>query len=168
MEFLVRTLFCLMFFFSQAVSPSFSDQRTEIICMDEQGILECVGGTIAIDSAVFGRTDTTSCPVNPPPTSLTGCEVDVVSGVNARCAAVDLCTLPGTSTGAEYLLEEPPCPDVRSKYLNISYHCKDSNECDLQLHNCDEHATCTNTPGSFICSCKTGYTGNGRECRGMF
>jgi len=41
----------------------------------------------------------------------------------------------------------------------------DVNECVLQTHNCAVNtATCTNTVGSFTCSCKTGYTGNGVTC----
>jgi len=33
---------------------------------------------------------------------------------------------------------------------------------------CDDEATCTNTPGSFSCSCKSGYQGNGFDCSGTF
>ena len=29
---------------------------------------------------------------------------------------------------------------------------------------CHSNATCNNTDGSFICSCNTGYTGNGTTC----
>jgi len=42
----------------------------------------------------------------------------------------------------------------------------DINECSLGIHNCHANATCTNTQGSFTCSCKTGYSGNGRNCSG--
>ena len=37
----------------------------------------------------------------------------------------------------------------------------DINECRLNRHNCNMSATCTNTPGSFFCTCKPGYTGDG-------
>ena len=33
--------------------------------------------------------------------------------------------------------------------------------------NCNLHATCTNTVGSFTCACNTGYSGNGVDCTGM-
>ena len=43
-------------------------------------------------------------------------------------------------------------------------------ECDLGLDDCDDPrvADCINIPGSFSCTCKTGYTGNGRNgtCKG--
>ena len=32
------------------------------------------------------------------------------------------------------------------------------------MSNCAADATCTDTPGSFICTCNLGYTGNGTVC----
>ena len=41
----------------------------------------------------------------------------------------------------------------------------DINECEnSDLNNCDGNAQCTNTKGSFICSCNPGYTGDGINC----
>ena len=40
-------------------------------------------------------------------------------------------------------------------------------ECaDPALNNCHADATCTNTVGSYTCSCDVGYTGNGVTCSG--
>ncbi|CAA3024223.1 Serine threonine kinase [Olea europaea subsp. europaea] len=47
----------------------------------------------------------------------------------------------------------------------LSPGCTDIDEC--ENNPCDENGICTNTPGSFTCSCKHGYTGNGtKEGRG--
>ena len=46
--------------------------------------------------------------------------------------------------------------------------CADVNECTMNTHNCADEADCTNTEGGFTCECKTGYSGNGIQCSGMF
>ena len=42
---------------------------------------------------------------------------------------------------------------------NIAAGCIDVNECGAP-GTCGENSLCTNIPGSFICQCKPGYTGN--------
>ncbi len=44
--------------------------------------------------------------------------------------------------------------------------CVNDDECvgDGSGHNCDIHATCTDTDGSFSCACNSGYTGDGMSC----
>lgn len=37
----------------------------------------------------------------------------------------------------------------------------DVNEC--ESNPCNEHGICTNTPGSYSCSCGDGYSGDGRK-----
>lgn len=32
---------------------------------------------------------------------------------------------------------------------------------------CDEHASCLNTNGSYVCTCIPPYTGDGKKCAGM-
>ena len=57
----------------------------------------------------------------------------------------------------------------RQNKFNIyfNYH-SDADECLNNSHNCSENATCTNIEGSFNCSCKPGYIGNGHNCSGWF
>ena len=40
----------------------------------------------------------------------------------------------------------------------------DVDECATGDHDCDENAICENIPGSFSCSCKDGYRGDGKTC----
>ena len=42
----------------------------------------------------------------------------------------------------------------------------DDDECAAMPGPCDANAVCTNTDGSFECTCKVEYTGNGRICSG--
>lgn len=48
--------------------------------------------------------------------------------------------------------------------IKCPINCTDINEC-LQTP-CDQNAACANMPGSFECSCNTGYVGTGLSCSG--
>ena len=39
-------------------------------------------------------------------------------------------------------------------------------ECKVDKHDCDLNANCTNTYGSYKCTCMEGYTGDGHSCAG--
>ena len=43
----------------------------------------------------------------------------------------------------------------------------DINECEAGTDGCSENADCTNTDGSYTCSCSSGYSGDGTSCVGM-
>lgn len=43
----------------------------------------------------------------------------------------------------------------------------DRDECSDGSHDCDEKAICSNTRGSYVCKCKMGFMGNGKNCEGM-
>ena len=62
---------------------------------------------------------------------------------------------------------------VHCSKVNMSLHAfyfvwfyADSNECHEDRHNCHTDANCTNTKGSFFCTCDTGYSGDGVTCEG--
>lgn len=43
----------------------------------------------------------------------------------------------------------------------------DIDEClSSESNDCDQNAMCTNTEGSFVCRCKRGYNGDGKNCTG--
>ena len=44
------------------------------------------------------------------------------------------------------------------------YLCSDINECASGAHDCSTTAICTNTPGSYQCTCRPFYVGNGNVC----
>ena len=52
-------------------------------------------------------------------------------------------------------------------YLLYETCLSDINECNAETDNCDVNAKCTNTEGSFTCTCNKGYTGDGETCTGM-
>ncbi|KAF2348656.1 EGF domain, partial [Trinorchestia longiramus] len=73
---------------------------------------------------------------------------------------------PGEPTGPTDLEAKPPQPrpifDPAVRTTGYSYTaCPDLDECFLQLHKCHQLATCTNTEGSYNCTCKQGFKGDG-------
>ena len=42
----------------------------------------------------------------------------------------------------------------------------DVNECELEIDSCNSNADCMDTDGSYNCTCKLGFTGNGTACDG--
>ena len=55
---------------------------------------------------------------------------------------------------------------VKYKSKKIWWPCLDINECTMNMSRCDENANCTNTDGSYNCSCNHGYNGDGFKCTG--
>ncbi|CAH3179316.1 unnamed protein product, partial [Porites lobata] len=58
-----------------------------------------------------------------------------------------------------YTWNDVPCDKC------YNYTCfTDLDECTTNSHTCDVNAVCQNTAGSHTCSCKAGYTGDGKTC----
>ena len=51
---------------------------------------------------------------------------------------------------------------------NIAYCIlvSDDNECVAGTDACDDNSDCANTVGSYRCTCRVGFEGNGRQCSG--
>ena len=56
------------------------------------------------------------------------------------------------------------CVSICSIYILHS----DVDECAIELDTCDDNANCTNTDGSYDCTCREGYTGDGENCTSQY
>ncbi|KAF5795423.1 putative protein kinase RLK-Pelle-WAK family [Helianthus annuus] len=45
----------------------------------------------------------------------------------------------------------------------VAEGCKNINECERGIHDCDHDAQCDDTDGSYECTCRKGYSGDGRK-----
>ena len=57
------------------------------------------------------------------------------------------------------------------QYYKFTHHCMnarifvaDIDECELGVDNCSINAVCSDTDGSYECSCITGFNGDGETC----
>ena len=51
----------------------------------------------------------------------------------------------------------------------IYFYYSDIDECsDDNLNSCDDNALCSNSAGSYSCSCNSGFIGDGRNCVGLY
>ena len=55
---------------------------------------------------------------------------------------------------------------LQNKSMHSIYYFADINECETGKHHCDSNAFCNNTKGSYSCTCKPEFTGNGVNCTG--
>ncbi|XP_073153990.1 wall-associated receptor kinase 5-like [Henckelia pumila] len=76
---------------------------------------------------------------------------------NFACLENSICVDSEAGIGG-YLCE---CAEGYQGNPYLSPGCTDINEC--ESNPCDEHGICANTPGSFTCSCKKGFSGNGTK-----
>ena len=51
------------------------------------------------------------------------------------------------------------------RIVDVPFHCyPDIDECAIGTGMCGTNASCTNTAGSYNCTCNNGFTGNGFNC----
>ena len=70
--------------------------------------------------------------------------------------------------GNEYVQWFLACTTVITKtYPNMFLFLLDIDECaSFETNECHPNAMCTNTEGSYVCRCKRGYSGDGKNCSG--
>ena len=56
--------------------------------------------------------------------------------------------------------------EISFNHSVLDFFFADINECEAGKHNCHANASCKNTKGSFVCTCKPGYSGDGVNCTG--
>ena len=54
-------------------------------------------------------------------------------------------------------------PGFGCKNTDGGFTCEDIDECSIK-NQCDINSSCVNTKGSYSCTCKKGFTGDGRSC----
>ncbi|XP_057298171.1 SCO-spondin-like isoform X3 [Hydractinia symbiolongicarpus] len=83
------------------------------------------------------------------------CTTNPCTGTNAVCVQTPL-------VGVGYICD---CPNGYTKTgSGNTVTCTNINECTSGTHDCSPNANCFDTQGSFICTCQTFYTGDGKTC----
>ena len=55
---------------------------------------------------------------------------------------------------------------VECRYKRFAYSLTVTDECDASISVCDVNAHCQNSLGSYRCTCKAGFSGDGHTCKG--
>ena len=58
------------------------------------------------------------------------------------------------------------CFTYSSILTDVLVYGRDVNECARNLDDCSDFAQCTNTIGTYACTCIPGYSGDGKTCTG--
>ena len=56
--------------------------------------------------------------------------------------------------------------EMDSQLLYSTLNTPDIDECAVRVDNCSEYATCSDTLGSYNCTCSPGFSGDGFNCMG--
>ena len=80
--------------------------------------------------------------------------------------AADLILLLVSKDTSQFLLEATFSYSSIMISFRSSLTSSDINECSSDPSPCDENANCTNSGGSYTCTCKQGFDGDGSVCQG--
>ncbi|XP_078487779.1 uncharacterized protein LOC100182773 [Ciona intestinalis] len=87
-------------------------------------------------------------------------DVNKLADQNGYCVDTKYCLLQNGSSYGMHFKCNASCP---SGYKYINGVCDEINEC-RTISVCHHKAQCYNTPGSYICTCSEGYSGDGKTC----
>ena len=65
------------------------------------------------------------------------------------------------------IAEVPNVDTIVLSHIYLLPNLVDIDECNDAVDNCNDNADCINTDGSYRCSCKPGFSGDGSSCEGM-
>ena len=136
------------------------------VCQD---IDECSSNTqCSTNAACYNTPGSYTCQCNP---GYTG-NGKICNDINECATGVNMC-----STNANcYNNNGSYTCMCRSGYTGDGFNCKDINECTINdqcngangctpiTPKCSINANCSNTDGSYVCTCRQGYEGNGFTC----
>jgi hypothetical protein len=89
-----------------------------------------------------------------------GCEAELMSS-NEHCGK---CDSPCSVENGTAMCEAGECKIECASGWSGDECLDDIDECTDGTNNCDKLAACSNTPGSFECTCPAGYEGDGTTC----
>ena len=171
-----------------ACQQTHAGQTATFVTTDECGDVTCNGSTVDPADApaladtpgttmAFGSTLVFTCDPGYTGTMTYTCGAsgefttasDACADSAADCPTGTTGTVPGTSgsgglSGCTLNAGYEGSVEATSTAPFYTSSVADINECSLGSHNCDSHATCTNSAGSFSCACNDGYTGDGTNC----
>lgn len=133
---------------------TFCDAATT--CSDHGTCSSAGGGACICDTGFGGSSCNTCAPDYYGYPNCTFCDAATTCNGNGSCAGAGggACSCAPGYVGAA-------CDSCDAGYTDVGGTCVDDDECVLGTDNCHVDADCTNTGGSFSCTCKSGYVGDG-------
>lgn len=90
------------------------------------------------------------------------CKLDTPSSQRAACSSIISAT--DEQDARNKCNEAGCCYDPFGNPTCFQKYIEKVDECDLGTHDCSSLATCTDADDGYTCTCKSGYTGNGKVC----